>query len=65
MKTIFGFGGIYDLIVGIRATNAIIKADILPILSSIVKSWKNIPRLIIPNSHKGKKIVAIATMGNL
>lgn len=65
MNTIFGLGGIYDLMVGIRATKAIIKADILPILSSMLLSWKKIPKLIIPNSHRGKKIVAIATIGNL
>ncbi len=60
-----GLGGIYDLMVGIRATKAIIKADILPTRSSILLSWKKIPKLIIPSNHKGKKIVAIATIGNL
>ena len=65
MKTIFGFGGISPRIVGIRATKAIINADILPTLSSMLLSWKNIPKLIIPNNHNGKKIVAIATIGNL
>jgi hypothetical protein len=28
-------------------------------------SWKNIPKLMIAKSHKGRKIVAIATRGNL
>lgn len=34
MKIIFGFGGIYERTVGMRATKAIIKAAILAILSA-------------------------------
>ena len=60
-----GLGGICYLIVGIKATKAIIKADMLATLSPKLFSWKNIPKLIIPKSHKGKNIVAIVTEGYL
>ena len=62
---IFGFGGICYLIVGIKATKAIINAAILAILSANTLFWKNIPKFITPKSHKGKKIVAIVTIGYL
>jgi len=58
-------GGIWSLIVGIKATKAIINEAIEAILSAKVLSWKKIPKLMIANSHNGKKIVAKATKGNL
>lgn len=65
MKTILGLGGIWSLIVGIKATNDIkIDAiDAIRLLKSL--SWKKIPKFIIANNHKGRKIVANETYGNL
>ena len=51
--------------VGIKATKAIINAAIEAILSAKLLSWKNIPKLMIARSQRGKKMVARATMGNL
>ncbi len=65
MNTIFGFGGICYLIVGIKATNEISRADKFWILFDKFYVWKNIPKFIILNKNKGKKIVAIATKGYL
>lgn len=64
-KVILGLGGRAYLITGNKATKAIIKADKLPIRSPNPVSWKNIPRLMIPKSHKGIKIVNSVTKGNL
>ena len=50
---------------GIKATKAIIKPAKLPILSARPLSWKNIPKFIIPNNHRGRKIVTKDTKGNL
>jgi len=51
--------------VGIKATKAIISAAIEAILSAKLLSWKKIPKLIIASNQRGKKIVAIVTVGNL
>lgn len=61
----FGFGGKASLITGIRATNAIISAERLPILSAKFESWKNTPKFKIPKSQRGIKIVNSVTVGNL
>ncbi len=60
-----GLGGICYLIVGIKATNAIITAAILAIRSPKPLSWKKIPKLIIAKTHKGRKIVVNVTVGRL
>lgn len=65
MKTILGFGGIWSLIVGIKATKAIIKAAIEAILSAKLLSWKKIPKLMMASNQRGRKMVARATIGNL
>lgn len=64
-NVIEGLGGISVRIVGIKATKAIISAAMDAIRSARLLSWKNIPRLMIPNSQRGKKIVATVTVGNL
>jgi hypothetical protein len=65
MNTIFGLGGIIYLIVGIKATNAIIIPEIDPTLSPMLVFWKNIPKFITAKIHKGKNIVAKYTDGYL
>ncbi len=65
MNTILGLGGICSLITGIKFTKATINAAIEPILSDKAYPWKKIPKLIRASNHKGRKIVAIATEGNL
>ena len=65
MKTSLGLGGIWSRIVGIRATKAIIKAAIDAILSARLSSWKNMPMFMMARSHRGRKMVARATRGNL
>lgn len=62
---IFGLGGRASRITGINATNAIINADRLPIRSARLESWKNTPKLRIPSSQSGIKIVSNVTVGNL
>ena len=64
-KVIDGLGGIYCRMVGIKATKAIISAAIEAILSARLLSWKKIPKLMIPSSQSGKKIVTTVTVGNL
>ena len=65
MNTILGFGGICYRITGIKFTKATINAAIDPILSDKASPWKNIPKLIKASNHNGRKIVAMATDGNL
>lgn len=62
---IWGLGGIYARITGIRATNAIKRAAKLPIRSPRPVSWKNMPKLITPRSQRGMNIVKSVTPGNL
>ncbi len=65
MKTIVLLGGMFFLITGIKATNAIIIAEIEATRSAIDGSWKNIPMLMTASSHKGKKIDAKESIGYL
>lgn len=65
INTIRGLGGMFSLMVGIRATKAIIIPDIEPTLSPIDVFWKNIDKLITANNHNGKNIVANVSNGNL
>jgi len=60
-----GCGGIWPLIVGIRAANATIKPAMDWILLPTSEDAKNIPKLIIPNNHKGTKIVESEYIGIL
>ena len=65
MNIMWGLGGICYLIVGINATNAIIRADIEPILLPNPLSWKNMPKLINAKSPSGKNMVTIDAKGSL
>ena len=59
MKANLEEGGSWLLIVGIKATYAIITVAILAILSAKLSfPQKNIPKLINPNSQRGRKMVA-------
>ncbi len=64
-KTKFGLGGIWSLIVGIKAINAKAKLAMAAIRSDKAVAWKKIPKFSTANSHKGKKIVAKEVKGNL
>lgn len=60
-----GLGGSYDLIVGTKATKAIITPAIEAIRSCRLLTWKNIPKFIMLSNHRGKKIVTTVTRGYL
>ena len=62
---IWGLTGVSSLIVGIKATNAIMIAAKLATLPSILVDWKKTLKLNIPNSHSGINIVAKLVTGYL
>jgi hypothetical protein len=64
-KTKLGLGGIWSLIVGIKAINAKAKLATATILSDKAVPWKKIPKFSTANSHKGKNIVAKEVKGSL
>lgn len=62
---IWGFNGIRDLIVGIKATIPIISVVKMARRSANPGGWKKIAKLIALNNHKGKKCVVNAVIGFL
>ena len=62
---IFGLGGIWLRIVGIKAAKASTRVAIVAIRSLKPGFWNNIPKLRMSKKNKGMKIVMIAEKGNL